>query len=57
MGDIDKLLEIRDLKEERKRLLMAFTSTDTEMKVNQVRRKRISKKLFELTLNPIYINF
>lgn len=55
--DIDREIEIVQLRVKRRNLLLKPCSNDKESKLNLNKRKRVSAKLFSLTNNPIYINF
>lgn len=55
--DIDREIEIVELRVKRRNLLLKPCSTDMESKLNLKKRKIVSAKLFSLTNNPIYIHF
>ena len=55
--DIDREIEIVQLRVKRRELLLKPCSTDMESKLNLKKRKIVSAKLFSLTNNPIYIHF
>ena len=55
--DIDREIEIVQLRVKRRELLLKKCSTDDESKINLKKRKKVSAQLFSLTKNPIYINF
>lgn len=55
--DIDREIEIVQLRVERRKLLLKPCSNDEESKINLKKRKRVSTRLFSLTKNPIYIHF
>lgn len=55
--DIDREIEIVQLRIERRNLLLKPCKNDEESKVNLKKRKVISGRLYNLTKNPIYIHF
>jgi hypothetical protein len=55
--DIDREIEIVQLRVRRRELLLKKCSNDDESKINLKKRKVISAQLFSLTKNPIYIHF
>ncbi len=54
---LDQEIEVVQLRVKRRQLLLEKTITDTEKKFNQMKRRNVSNRLFELTRNPIYIHF
>lgn len=55
--DIDREIEIVELRVKRRNLLLKECNTDQESKKNLKQRLKISARLFSLTNNPIYIHF
>ena len=55
--DIDREIEIVQLRVKRRELLLKKCSTPTEANLNHKERLKVSSKLFSLTKNPIYIHF
>jgi hypothetical protein len=55
--DIDREIEIVELRVKRRNLLLKECTTDSQSKTNLKARQRVSAKLFDLTNNPIYIHF
>ena len=55
--DIDREIEIVQLRVKRRELLLKKCSTPTESNLNQKQRLKVSNKLLSLTKNPIYIHF
>ena len=55
--DIDREVEIVQLRVERRKLLLKKCNNDDESKINLKKRKIVSGRLFSLTKNPIYIHF
>lgn len=54
---IDELIEVVKLRVKRRKLLFEEPKTINERRMNQAKRVRVNAKLFQLTRNPIYINF
>jgi hypothetical protein len=55
--DIDREIEIVELRVKRRNLLLKECTTESQSKVNLKNRQRVSARLFSLTKNPIYIHF
>lgn len=55
--DIDREIEITQLRLKRRKLLLKKCDTAEASKINRWERVKVSRKLFSLTQNPIYINF
>ena len=55
--DIDREIEIVQLRVQRRKLLLKKCNNDDESKINLKKRKIVSGRLFSLTKNPIYIHF
>lgn len=55
--DIDREIEIVQLRVKRRELLLKECTTTKESNLNLKQRLKVSSKLFSLTKNPIYINF
>jgi len=55
--NIDREIEIVQLRVQRRNLLLKKCSTPSESNVNQKERLKVSSRLFSLTKNPIYIHF
>lgn len=55
--DIDREIEILNLRERRRNLLLDKCANGEESKYNYEQRLKIRKELFSLTNNPIYIHF
>jgi len=55
--DIDREIEIVELRVKRRELLLKKCSTPLESNLNHKHRLKVSRRLFSLTKNSIYIHF